>query len=131
MPPLKATASERQNLLAYLSSLAGISPGPLASETEPISSEAIEAVTTPKQGEWPTYNGVPGGNRYSALDQINTKNVGRLQLQWVHSLNGTGLETTPVVSDGVMYVTAPGQVCALDSQTGREIWCYAQRPQIR
>lgn len=124
MPPLKATARERQNLLAYLSSLAGISPGPLPNETEPISKEAIEAVTTPKPGEWPAYNGVPGGNRYSVLDQINTTNVGRLQLQWVHSLNGTGLETTPVVSNGVMYVTAPGQVCALDSQTGREIWCY-------
>jgi mono/diheme cytochrome c family protein len=41
MPPLKATASERQNLLAYLSSLAGISSGPLANETEPISKEAI------------------------------------------------------------------------------------------
>jgi len=125
MPPLKASAGERQNLLAYLSSLGGISPGALASETEPISKEAIAAVTRPKLGEWPTYNGDPGGNRYSALDQINTTNVGRLQLQWVHALNGTGLETTPLVSDGVMYVTGRGQVCALDSQTGREIWCYA------
>src|SRR5882762_1768687 len=44
MPPLKATASERQNLLAYLSSLAGISPGPLSNETESISKGAIEAV---------------------------------------------------------------------------------------
>src|SRR5579872_4118899 len=72
MPPLKATAGERRDLVAYLSSLAGTSPGALASEPEPISKEAIEAVTTPKQGEWPTYNGVPGGNRYSVLDQINT-----------------------------------------------------------
>jgi len=126
MPPLKATAGERRDLIAYLSSLAGISPGPLASEAEPISSEAIQAVTSPRQGEWPTYNGVPGGNRYSKLDQINTKNVSRLQLQWVHSLPGSGLETTPLVSDGVMYVTSPGHVCALDSRTGREIWCYAQ-----
>ena len=124
MPALKATPGERKNLLAYLSSLAGVSPGPLATEPEPIPQEAINSVTTPKEGDWPTYNGVPGGNRYSTLDQINTTNVGRLQLQWVHSLNGTGLETTPVVSDGVMYVTTPGQVCALDSQTGREIWCY-------
>jgi PQQ-dependent dehydrogenase (methanol/ethanol family) len=126
MPPLKATANERRDLIAYLSSLAGSSPGPLASETEPISSEAIQAVTRPRQGEWPTYNGVPGGNRYSPLDQITTKNVSHLQLQWVHSMPGSGLETTPLVSDGVMYVTAPGHVCALDSRTGREIWCYAQ-----
>ncbi len=125
MPPLKATTSESRNLVAYLSSLAGIPPGRLASETEPISAESIQAVTTPKQGEWPTYNGVPGGNRYSTLDQINAKNVVHLQLQWVHALAGSGMETTPIVSDGIMYVTAPDQVCALDSQTGREIWCYA------
>jgi len=126
MPPLKATANERRDLIAYLSSLARSSPGPLTTETERIASDAIQAITTPKHGEWPTYNGVPGGNRYSPLDQINTKNVSHLQLEWVHSLPGSGLETTPLVSDGVMYVTAPGHVCALDSRTGREIWCYAQ-----
>jgi PQQ-dependent dehydrogenase (methanol/ethanol family) len=123
MPPLKATAEERRNVVAYLSSLAGNTTGPLSGETEPVSREAIEAVTHPKQGEWPTYNGVPGGNRYSPLDQINKQNVGGLQLEWVHALRVSGLETTPVVSDGVMYVTTPGQVCALDSRTGREIWC--------
>ena len=101
--------------------------GPAGERNRSHLEDAIQAVTKPKRGEWPTYNGVPGGNRYSALDQINTTNVGRLQLQWVHSLIGTGLETTPLVSDGVMYVTAPGQVCALDSRTGREIWCYTPR----
>ena len=80
----------------------------------------------PRPGEWPTYNGVPGGNRYSALTQINAQNVSNLQLEWVYSLRGPGLETTPIVSDGVMYVTAPGEVCALDSGTGREIWCYSR-----
>jgi len=126
MPPIEATVAERRNVTAYLSSLGGVSPGPLATETETISGDAIQAVTVPRRGEWPTYNGVPGGNRYSTLDQINSKNVDHLQLQWVHALHGTGLETTPLVSDGVMYVTAPGQVCALDSQTGREIWCYGK-----
>ncbi len=126
MPPLKATPTEVRNLVAYLSTLDGIHPGPLASEPagQPVTKESIQAVTTPKQGEWPTYNGVPGGNRHSPLDQINAANVNRLELQWVHSLNGVGLETTPLVVDGVMYVTAPSQVCALDSGAGREIWCY-------
>src|SRR5262249_7135251 len=68
-----------------------------------------------------------GGNRYSPLDQINTTNADRLQLEWVHSLNSDGLQTTPLVADGVMYVTAPGRVCALDARTGREIWCYQAR----
>jgi PQQ-dependent dehydrogenase (methanol/ethanol family) len=126
MPPLKATAEERRNLITYLSNLGGNPIGPLASEIEPVSAEAIEAVMKPKAGEWPTYNGVPGGNRYSALKQINTQNVRQLQLQWVYALRAPGLETTPLVSDGVMYVTAPGDVCALDSRSGREIWCYTR-----
>ncbi len=37
-----------------------------------------------------------------------------------------GLQTTPLVADGIMYVTAPNQVCALASDTGREIWCYTR-----
>jgi Glucose dehydrogenase len=126
MPPLKATAGERRNLIAYLSHLGGNPTGRLAGETEPVPEEAIEAVMKPKTGEWPTYNGVPGGNRHSLLDQINTQNVRQLQLEWVYALRAPGLETTPLVSGGVMYVTAPGEVCALDSQSGREIWCYVR-----
>ena len=124
MPPLRATAEARQNLLAYLSTLGGIAPGQLTVATEPVSREAIEAVTKPKAGEWPTYNGVSGGNRYSPLSQINSENVKQLRLQWIYSLGASGLETTPLVSQGVMYVTGPGEVCAIDAQTGREIWCH-------
>jgi PQQ-dependent dehydrogenase (methanol/ethanol family) len=126
MPPLKAAVEERRNLISYLSNLGGNPTGPLAGETEPVSEEAIAAVMKPKAGEWPTYNGVPGGNRYSPLNQINTQNVRQLQLQWVYALRAPGLETTPLVSDGVMYATAPGEVCALDALSGREIWCYTR-----
>src|SRR5262249_40387963 len=73
MPPLKASAVESRNLVAYLSTLAGISPGPINRETEPIANGSFQVIATPKRGEWPTYNGVLGGNRYSPLDQINTK----------------------------------------------------------
>jgi len=72
----------------------------------------------PRAGEWPTYNGVLGGNRYSPLNQIDTTNVRQLQLQWIYALRSPGLETTPLVSDGVMYVTAPNEVYALDSRSG-------------
>jgi alcohol dehydrogenase (cytochrome c) len=85
---------------------------------------ATDAVMHPKLGEWPTYNGVLGGNRYSVLDQINAGNVQNLQVQWIYSLNAPNLETTPVVSDGIMYVTSANHVCALSATTGRELWCY-------
>lgn len=126
MPPLNATPEERRDLLAYLSRLGGIPIGPLSAEHTPISSDAIRQVLQPKLGDWPTYNGNVGANRHSALDQINTQNVSRLQLQWSYSIPYSGLEMTPVVADGVMYVTGPNQVCALDSQTGRQIWCYSR-----
>ncbi|MBI3207663.1 MAG: PQQ-binding-like beta-propeller repeat protein [Candidatus Solibacter usitatus] len=77
---------------------------------------------------WPTYNGVPGGNRFSELKKIDTTNVARLAPRWIYSIPGMGrLQVTPVVADGVMYVTAVNQVHALDSGTGRVIWIY-RRP---
>ena len=59
----------------------------------------------PAKGDWPNYNGTLDGNRNSALDQINQQNVAKLAAQWVYTMNFNGLETTPVVVDGVMYVT--------------------------
>jgi PQQ-dependent dehydrogenase (methanol/ethanol family) len=126
MPALQSTAEERANLIAYLSGLSGSTVGPLSFEAGPVSTEAIHAVANPKVGEWPNYNGMPGGNRHSVLTQINTRNVKTLQPQWIYSLGGTGLETTPVVSEGIMYVTGSDEVCALDARTGREIWCYTR-----
>jgi len=75
---------------------------------------------------WPTYNGETGGNRYTTLSQITPANVSKLASQWVFSLPNTGrLQVTPVVVDGIMYVTAPGNECyALDAGSGRSIWHY-------
>jgi PQQ-dependent dehydrogenase (methanol/ethanol family) len=126
MPPLRASAEERRDLIAYLSILGGVPPGAVAGVKETISAEAVNAVMHPKPGEWPTYNGILGANRHSALDQINTGNIRNLQLEWVYSVNVPDLENTPVVSDGVMYVTAADHVCALAPATGRQLWCYTR-----
>ena len=52
--------------------------------------------------------------------------MSRLKLEWSYTLPHIGLQTTPLVSDGVMYVSGPNQVCALDARAGREIWCYTR-----
>jgi PQQ-dependent dehydrogenase (methanol/ethanol family) len=124
MPRFQGSVTERNNVVAYLSSLGGIPTGALTGLDATISSDEMNAVLHPKRGEWPTYNGVLGANRHSALDQINAGNARNLQLEWVYSLNVPDLETTPVVSDGVMYVTAADRVCALAAGTGRQLWCY-------
>jgi alcohol dehydrogenase (cytochrome c) len=77
---------------------------------------------------WPTYNGQPGGNRFTTLDQINKSNIARLAPKWTFNVPNTAyLETTPVVVDGIMYVTAANECYALDAGSGRQIWHF-QRP---
>ncbi len=119
MPALRATVSEQRDLMAYLSRLGGPSVGPLTS-SNPLQSPP------PQPGDWPTYYGDLSGNRYSTLDQIDTRNVDKLQLQWIYPIQYQPLETTPLVVDGVMYVTGPNQVFALDGRSGREIWRYVR-----
>jgi PQQ-dependent dehydrogenase (methanol/ethanol family) len=130
MPEPKCSKDECRDLLVYLSSLGGVAVGqkatPLAHEGGP----TFEQVAHPKAGDWPTYHGDIGGNRHSPLDQINTSNVKDLALKWVFPINHFVLEVTPVVVDGVMFVTGPNQVFALDSQSGRTIWHY-QRPRSK
>jgi len=81
-----------------------------------------EADRAPRM-DWPTYDGSYSGNRHSTLDQINTSNVNRLAPKWIFPVPGAPrLEATPVVVDGVMYVTAANEAYALDAATGRQIW---------
>jgi alcohol dehydrogenase (cytochrome c) len=80
---------------------------------------------------WPTYNGDPRGNRYTELTQINRDNVKNMAAKWVFSFPNAGrLEVTPVVVDGIMYVSAPNECYALDAGTGRPVWHY-QTPRTR
>jgi PQQ-dependent dehydrogenase (methanol/ethanol family) len=126
MPAFAGTAAERRDLLAFLSRLAGVIPGPLAGSLPAPSAAEIEAINHPPAGDWPSYNGAVGGNRHSPLHQIDRGNVADLQLQWLYPIPFGSLETTPVVVDGVMYVTGNNQVYALNGRSGREIWRYTR-----
>ncbi|MGH9325925.1 MAG: PQQ-binding-like beta-propeller repeat protein [Terriglobia bacterium] len=140
MPPVKAGPRGLQNLIAYLSSLTGVKPG-VASVTSSSQPGGISwsRILHPRPGDWLSYNGRLSGNRYSKLTEINTTNVSQLRLKWVftiplwkqflpntpylHSKHKV-LQTTPVVADGIMYITGPNQAYALDARTGQEIWRY-------
>ena len=127
MPAYKGTAEQQRNLIAFLETLKGVGVGPLTGTLPPVTQPEIEQVLHPRQGDWPNYNGTLDGNRDSSLKQITLDNVAKLQLQWVYSIQFNGLETTPIVVDGVMFVTGNNQVYAVSGKTGREIWHY-QRP---
>jgi alcohol dehydrogenase (cytochrome c) len=83
------------------------------------------------QADWPTYDGHYSSNRYTALNQIDKSNVARLVPRWIFAMDDTtGLQTTPVVVDGIMYITSADQCFALDAGSGRQIWHY-QRPRSK
>ena len=84
--------------------------------------EILHAASHPS--DWLTYGGNYSSQRFSELKQINKQNVDTLKLRWVYQLRHTGIfESSPIVVDGVMYVTEPPTtVTALDVRTGRPIW---------
>jgi quinoprotein glucose dehydrogenase len=95
-------------------------------------SVAGRAVGEPPQiSDWPRVGNDPGCTRYSGLNQINRQNVTRLKVSWTYHTRelegrtGKTIECTPIVIDGVMYVTTGYlRVVALDAATGRQRWQF-------
>lgn len=74
---------------------------------------------------WLTYAGDYASQRHSPLKQITVANASRLTPKWTYHVDSSRrLETTPLVYDGVMYITGTNEVHALDARTGRRIWIY-------
>jgi len=128
MKPVHATAAELRDLIAYLATREGVRPGAITpSDDIPAASDVpFSRILNPRPGDWITYNGNLNGNRYSPLRQIDTTNVGALAVKWIFPIDHFGLEATPIVVDGVMYVTGPNQAYAIDAVTGRKIWSYSR-----
>ena len=92
--------------------------------------EILHSASHPEN--WITYGGNYASQRFSELKQINTENVSNLKMQWVYQLRNQGIfESSPLVVDGIMYVTEPPTtVTALDVRTGRPVWRWtAKLPQ--
>jgi alcohol dehydrogenase (cytochrome c) len=82
---------------------------------------------------WPTFNGDYSGQRYSTLIQIGPDNANHLARQWVFRITEVGaqrgapvpvIKCTPLLAGGVLYITIPDHVWALDARSGKEIWHY-------
>ena len=76
---------------------------------------------------WLTYSGSYRSQRFSPLKQINADNVAGLRPTWVYQVREPGIvEATPLVVDGVMYLTEPpSTVTALDARSGRRLWSWS------
>jgi quinohemoprotein ethanol dehydrogenase len=106
----------RESLPLLLLAITGIASGQTTSFQQPASVE------------WPLVGGDWGNTRYSLLSQINRTNVKTLKGGWMARLNsgfgaGFSQQATPVVRDGVMYITTGQQdIFAIDAKTGAILW---------
>jgi quinoprotein glucose dehydrogenase len=108
---------------------------------------AFSAAVAYSQNDWPTFGHDVMGTRFSPLKQIDTRNVAKLAPAWTYHFNssapaeapegrgrggkggrggggGRVWEVSPLVGGGVMYITAPTRVVALEPETGKEIWSF-------
>ena len=101
----------------------------IAAPNFPLGSAAVTTerlVADNEPGSWLTTGRNYGETRFSPLDQINDKNVSQLGLAWYADIDTErGQESTPVVVDGVMYLTtAWSMLKAYDIHTGALLWAY-------
>lgn len=108
-----ASKSFLKTLVAF-AAIAGFTAGPA------IAGDGQQSI------DWPAYNGSTANTHYSALAQINVGNVSRLKEVWRFDTGEKGgLETSPLVIDGVLYAYTPKQkVIALDAATGASLWTF-------
>ena len=127
------SASEIENTVAYLKSLKARDLSKTIQVEVPggLSFDRLRNAQVEPQN-WMTYWGNYQGHHFSALDQITPANVQQLQARWSVQMPGSSiLESTPLVIDGTMYTSGPpGQVFAIDAQTGLQIWKYERRQKV-
>ena len=83
------------------------------------------AIAASPNSVWLTYHGDYAATRHSPLAQITPGNVRSLVTQWVFRLPGAKqLEASPIVYDGLMYITNTNEMYALDAQSGRQVWHF-------
>ena len=101
---------------------------PLAALAQVTPERLVRATGEPQN--WLTYNGSYSSQRYSTLSQITPANAPTLRQEWVLQVRSLEkFETSPLVVDGVMYLTqAPNDVLAVDPLSGRVFWSYSYAP---
>jgi alcohol dehydrogenase (cytochrome c) len=100
----------------------------LSAQGVPVSYDRL-AKADQEPGNWLMYSGSYNSWRYSRLDQITPENVKNLQAKWLfQGRHQEKFETTPLVVDGIMYLTRPeNDIFALDAETGRVMWVYSHK----
>jgi glucose dehydrogenase len=84
----------------------------------------VDAQQPPPGRDWPMRDRDAAATRFSPLTQITPANVGGLQKVWTFDAEGGNLQLTPLVIDGVMYVSAGRKIWALEPETAAVRWMF-------
>jgi PQQ-dependent dehydrogenase (methanol/ethanol family) len=121
----RLSSMEIENLLAFLGRQSIRDSTAVVQNAAPAAGARYDLIREGAGANWLTYAGDYAAHRHSRLAQISRANVSSLVSAWVYHVDGaTHLEATPLVYDGIMYVTNSNEVHALDARTGRPIWKY-------
>ncbi len=96
-----------------------------------IAAQSIEPgeLLNPGKDSWLTYHGDYSGRRHTTVSAITPENVANLQQVWKFSTGqNQAIKATPILVDGVMYITTPDNLWALDVRTAKELWHYQYPP---
>lgn len=90
------------------------------------SPDSRDLLGSPRNGNWLTYHGDYGANRFSPLNKINTGNAHRLDVRWTYRIGPgkSNLRSSPIIFRGVMYVTGSNEVHAVNVATGTRLWVW-------
>ena len=83
-----------------------------------------DMLQNPPAGSWLNWRRTYDAQGFSPLNQIDRSNVGKLQVAWSWKLQPSTNEITPLVHDGIMFITSGGRLQALDAATGDVMWQY-------
>src|SRR5258705_11430422 len=79
----------------------------------------------PPPDSWLTYHGDYSGQRHSRLAAITPENVDKLRQVWRFQTGQTqAIKSSPILVDGVLYITAPDNLWAIDARTAKELWHF-------
>jgi alcohol dehydrogenase (cytochrome c) len=99
--------------------------------TASLAAQGLDPATLlkPPADSWPTYHGDYTGQRHSKLKQITPTNVHQLTLAWSFQTNQADqIKASPLLHNGVIYVTAPNNLWAVDARSGRQLWRFTHPP---
>jgi len=105
----------------------GSSPRPAPNQSAALPAWRVDPamLLNPSTDTWPTFHGDYTGQRHSKLAQITPGNVHQLTLAWTFQTGQAGgIKSTPILVNGIMYITAPDNIWAMDARNGRQLWRY-------